>query len=333
MRLLTRSVRRLLDSFASAIVLAALATALVMGAAASAPGAVVFSAEGLSAEKSPVAFRATFAIAGDTLSLLLENVSPVASTRSADLLSSFAFDVVGPGGRRPEPRLVSATGRVVQVVAGGPDTPVVYTPPARAGGRGSILPGCGLSDLAATKPGDETWQFRTLDPRAFPGLAFGIGTVAASHLDPNGFDPAVVGKGAAMTDFAIARGDVEPQGNLRHRTVVRDAARFTWSGFTGFSAADVVPRVMFGAGTGPDTVLIAVPEPATATVALGLIVAAAVALFGRRYGRHSTPRIEMSSSGPFGRHHSSTAVSNPATLSSTGRSREARMQAAMASSP
>jgi hypothetical protein len=333
MRLLTSSMRRCLDSFASAIVLAALAAALVVGAAASAPGAVVFSAEGLSGEKRPVVFRATFALAGDTLSLLLENVSPVASTRSADLLGAFAFDVVGRGGRPPEPKLVSAAGRVVRVVTGGLDEPVVYTPPARAGDRGSILPGCGLSDLAATKPGDETWQFRTLDPRAFPGLAFGIGTVTASELDPNGFDPDVVGRGARMIDFAIARGDVEPQDSLRHRVVVRDAARFTWSGFAGFSEADIVPRVMFGAGTGPDTVMLAVPEPATATVALGLMVAAAVALFGRRYGRHSTPRIEMSSSGPFGRHHCSTAVSNPATLSSSGRARAERMQAAMASSP
>lgn len=332
MRLLTRSVRRLLDSFASAIVLAAVATAVVMGGAASAPGAVVFSAEGLSADKSPVAFRATFAIAGDTLALLLENVSPVASTCPADLLDRLAFDIVARGGRRPEPRLVSATGRVVQVVAGGRDTPVVYTPPAVPGDRGSFLKGCGLSDLAATNPEDGTWQFRTLDPRTFPGLAFAIGTGTAPDPDPYGLDPAVDGKGAVTSDFAIARGDVEPQDSLRHRAVVRDAARFTWSGVAGFSEADIVPRVVFGAGTGPDTVVIAVPESETATVALGLMVAGAVALFSR-YGRHSTPRIEMSSSGPLGRHHSSTAVSNPATLSSSGRPRAERMQAAMASSP
>ena len=51
------------------------------------------------------------------------------------------------------------------------------------------------------------------------------------------------------------------------------------------------------------------------------------------HGRHSTPRIETSSSGPLGWHHASTASSRPFTPASTGAVREAAMQAAIASSP
>jgi len=51
------------------------------------------------------------------------------------------------------------------------------------------------------------------------------------------------------------------------------------------------------------------------------------------YGRHSTPRIETSSSGPFGWHQVSTASSSAFTPASIGADREAAMQAAMASSP
>ena len=51
------------------------------------------------------------------------------------------------------------------------------------------------------------------------------------------------------------------------------------------------------------------------------------------YGRHSRPRIETSSSGPFGWHQASTAASRLVTPASTGAEREAAMQAAIASSP
>ena len=51
------------------------------------------------------------------------------------------------------------------------------------------------------------------------------------------------------------------------------------------------------------------------------------------YGRHSTPRIETSSSGPLGTHHVSTASSRVDTPVSIAAPREAAMHAAMASSP
>jgi hypothetical protein len=226
-------------------------------------GAVVVEAAGTSAAGNPVAFRATLAIWGDELSIDLENVSPVVTREPADVLSSFYFDIVR-GGSRPPLAYASAAGQVVEVRSRGPDLPVIYTPPAKAGGKGTVVSGLGLSDLMATKRGDFTWQFRQLDPGYEPLAGFGLGTVGNSDLDPSNFDPRIVDQ----NDFTIVRGDdLEPKGNLPGRLLVRERARFTFSGVKGWSEADIVPRFTFGLGTAPDSTIVVVSEPVAGAAA------------------------------------------------------------------
>lgn len=227
-----------------------------------AQGAVVVEAAGTSAAGNPVAFRATLSILGDELSIDLENVSPVITRAPADVLASFYFDILRDG-VRPELMYASAAGQAVEVRSQGPDMPVIYTPPAKAGGKGTVVSGLGLSDLMATKRGDFTWQFRQLDPAFEPLAGFGLGTVGNSDLKPSNFDPKIVDQ----NDFAIIRGDdLEPQGNLPGRLLVRELARFTFSGVKGWSETDIGRRFTFGLGTSPDSTLVVVSEPISGAV-------------------------------------------------------------------
>jgi hypothetical protein len=249
-------------SLAAAVAAAACAAGCL---ALPAQGAIVVEAAGTSAAGNPVAFRATLAIWGDELSIDLENVSPVFTREPADVLSSFYFDILRDGAR---PTLVyaAAAGQVVEVRSRGPDVPVIYTPPAVAGGRGTVVSGLGLSDLMATKRGDFTWQFRQFDPAYEPLAGFGLGTVGNSDLDPSNFDPKIVDQ----NDFTIIRGhDLEPKGNLPGRLLVRERARFTFRGAKGWSEADIGQRFTFGLGTSPDsTLVVLVSEPTSGAAAL-----------------------------------------------------------------
>lgn len=251
---------------------------------------LVLSGTGTSAVGNPLAVSAEMTIVGDTLTLVLKNDSPVASTAAADVLSSFYFDIVN-NGNRPTLSLASGAGLVWQVRANAPDLPYNYTPPAIAGGDGDYVEATGsvshsLSDLAATKANDRTWQFRAMDLSLAPFEGFGLGTVGNSLFSPNGFDPAIVGPpGDDQIAFGIYRdlvGDIEPVGKpMQDQFLVRNQATFTFSGVNGFTEADIVPAT-FGFGTGPDST-IAVPEPGTGTLSLAGLTAAAALLGWRRH--------------------------------------------------
>jgi hypothetical protein len=231
---------------------------------------VTFIASGTSAAGNPVQFRADLAIVGGTLTIDLFNTSPVDSTAADDVLSSFYFDIFD-GTSRPTLAYESAAGKVWQVISDALDDPYNYTPPAVAGGTGTYTLATGIpphpphldSDLKATKAGDQTWQFRPMDPLMAPLLGFGIGTVGNSKLPGNGFDPSIVGKGSTMIAFSIYKdGNIVPVGNLRDEFLVQNHARFTFTKVGHFDESHIVPRAVFGLGTGPDSVIAAVPEPA-----------------------------------------------------------------------
>jgi hypothetical protein len=251
-------------SFSKSLAAAVAAAACAAGCLAlPAHGAIVVEAAGTSAAGNPVAFRATLSILGDELAIDLENVSPVFTRAPADVLASFYFDILRDG-VRPELMYASAAGQVVEVRSQDPDVPVIYTPPAKAGGKGTVVSGLGLSDLMATKRGDFTWQFRQLDPAFEPLAGFGLGTVSNSEFTPSNFDPKIVDQ----NDFAIIRGDdLEPQGNLPGRLLVRELARFTFSGVKGWSEADIGRRFTFGLGTSPDSTIVVVSEPVSGAAA------------------------------------------------------------------
>lgn len=261
---------------------------------------LVVSGSGMSAEGNPIAASATFDIVGDTLTLKLANTSPVDTTATADVLSSFYFDIVN-GGVRPAMTYVSATGYVWQVKKNAADVPINYTPPAGAGGSGSYLsalanPPHALSDLMAVKDNDRTWQFRTMDVSLAPFEVFGLGTVGNSGFSPNGFDPAIVGPpGNGQIAFGLSTGsDIQPVGApMQDQYLVRNEATFTFSGLTGFTEADIVPAT-FGFGTGPDST-IAVPEPGTGVMALAGLAASAALLGWRRQAK--TLSIGMAAAG------------------------------------
>ena len=268
-------------SLAAAAITAVLAAGCL---AVTASGGVIIDAEGTSAAGNPVAFRATLSFVADELFLDLENLSPVATSEPADVLASFYFDVVRDEARPPLV-LRSVGGQVYRVLKDKPDEPVIYTPPATAGGKGSVVEGLGCSDLLATKRGDLTWMFRQLDPKQGPFTGFGLGTVGNSDLKPANFDSQIVGTG----DFAIYRGeDLEPRGSLAGRFLARELVRFTFGGARGWSAADLGPRVTFGLGASPDSVLVvSVGEPAAFPAAA---VAAAGVLAGIGRGRRQAAR-------------------------------------------
>jgi hypothetical protein len=230
---------------------------------------VTFIGSGTSAAGNPVQFQADLAIVSGTLTIDLFNTSPVDSTAAADVLSSFYFDIVD-GTSRPTPVYESARGRVWKVISNALDQPYNYTPPASAGGTGTYTLADGIpphpphvdSDLKAVKAGDQTWQFLGMNPLAAPFLGFGIGTVGNSGFPGNGFTPSIVGKGSTMIAFSIYKdGNILPVGNLKNEFLVQNHARFTFSHLGAFNEAHIVPRTVFGLGTGPDSVIVAVPEP------------------------------------------------------------------------
>jgi len=123
-----------------------------------------------------------------------------------------------------------------------------------------------------------------MQPTAAPLLGFGLGTVANAQLQPNGFTEAIVGpSGTSFINFAIYRGDgdISPTGVLNNKYLVRNRARFTFSGAGGFTDADISRHAAFGFGTTPDSILM-VPEPGGPS----LVVATLVLLGGRWRRRH-----------------------------------------------
>lgn len=234
------------------IALAAVAAAATLRADAT----VVIDASGTSATGRAIAVEATLAITGDVLTIDLANVSPVDSREAPDVLSSFYFDIVRAGSR---PALVyaTATGEVFQVKSG-PANDVAVTYHSQTF---TLQPG--VSDLRALVSGDASWQFLSMQPATAPFLGFGLGTVANAALKPNGFTEDIVGpSGTSFINFAIYRGagDISPAGLLANKYLVRNRARFTFTGASGFSEADIAGHAAFGFGTSPDSMLLA-PEP------------------------------------------------------------------------
>lgn len=250
----------------------------------SASATLIVSGSGTSAEGNPLAASAEFTIAGDTLTLRLVNTSPVESKEAADVLSSFYFDVINGDGFRPELAFTDFNQNgYVWLVRKSSDRPYNYTPPSdvdnyewATGGIPHVA-----ADLRAFNNNDRTWQLRAMDPSLPPYEGFGIGTVGNSGFSPNGFDPFIVGAfptpGNQQIAFGIYRdldGDIDPEGQLTDKFLVRNEATFVFSGLTGYTEADIVPAV-FGFGTGPDSTIV-VPEPGTG----GLVVAALAAAGG-----------------------------------------------------
>jgi len=251
---------------------------------------LTFIGSGTSAAGNPVQFQADLSITSGTLTIDLFNTSPVDSTAAADVLSSFYFDIVD-GTSRPSPKYDSAAGKVWKVISNALDEPFNYKPPLAAGGTGTYTFADGVwphpphadSDLKATKAGDQTWQFRSLDPLAAPFLGFGIGTVGNSGFPGNGFTPSIVGNGSTMIAFSIYKnGNVTPVGNLKNEYLVHNHARFTFTNLGPFKESHIVPRVVFGLGTGPDSVIVAVPEPSGLLLAAFAAAAAGIARGTRR---------------------------------------------------
>lgn len=236
---------------AAALAAAASLVALVLPA----PAAVIFDGSGTSALGRPVAFRATLAISGSTLEIVLENRSPVDTVEASDVLASFYFDIRSGTGR-PTLALTSGSGAVWKVQSGTGDVEYRYVPQTFTQVSGS------LSDLVARNNGDASWQFRPLDAAKAPFLGFGIGTVGNTGLAPNGFTPAVVGPpGNGMINFGIYKGgDIDPQGVLDGKYLVKNTATFRFSGVGGLTEAAIGRDVAFGLGTSPDSVIF-LPEP------------------------------------------------------------------------
>ncbi len=226
------------------------------------------SASGLSA-------RATFTTgAGGVLKLLLENTSASPTMAPSELLTSFFFNVLSgtvTGSAAPL-TYKSATGQVYLTDKKNGDIAVTYTPPPPKGGSVSTPPILTPSNLKATNPGDNTWQFRSGMSlvSAQPPLAFGVGTAGNNAFAPNNFSGNIVDG----FDFGIYVGDVTTQ-NLDNTLLVKNAAQFEFGGFEKFTLSQVSPHVVFGFGTNPE-VIIAVPEPTTAWLAaVGLLAALA----------------------------------------------------------
>lgn len=247
-----------------------LVVALVSACGASpAFGAVVIPASGTSALGHPVSFQSTLTITGGTLTIDLENTSLNSTTDTADTLSSFYFDIRS-GTARPTLSYVSGTGFVYLVRSGTTDLDVYYNPLVSPSTQ---FVGGTASNLKAVNDYDGTWQFLPMQSGSNPFLGFGIGTVGNSGLSPNGFTPSIVGPaGNAMINFAIySGGDLEPNGVLNYKYLVKNKATFTFTGVSGYTEADITDAFVFGMGTAPDTTItVSLPEPPYAACMAGL---------------------------------------------------------------
>ncbi len=213
---------------------------------------MIHEISGLSSVGHPVSLRAELTITGDTLTVKLINCSETPSQAPNDLLTSYYFDIIGTNNSRPTLTYVSALGDVYLTDKSNADSEQAS------------------HNVKAVNPGDDSWQFLTMDDAWPPGLGFGIGTAGNNNLTPNNFNGNVVDG----MDYGIYVGDVSTQ-SLANRMLVKNSVTFTFSGLTGFTEADIKPGFMFGLGTAPDSI---VPEP-TPLVLLSL---ASVILLHRR---------------------------------------------------
>lgn len=227
------------------------APTLLLGLSASpAQATVIHSVSGLSSAGVPVAFEAQLSIAGGNLTIVLTNTSPVDSLNPNDVLGSYYFDIVDGFNNRPTLTYTSATGNVFLADKDAADT----LQNANA-------------DLRALAAGDNTWQYRTMDPSLTPFLGFGVGTVGNSNVAPNNFQGNIV----SGIDFSIFKGDISTA-NLDGRLLVKETATFTFSGLTGFIEADIAPLAAFGLGTSPDTFLFTPAPGSLVLLSAGMLI-------------------------------------------------------------
>lgn len=222
---------------------------------------VILIGSGLSSANVPVTFQAALTISGNNLSVQLTNNSPVDSLNPNDVIGSFYFDIVNGSNVRPTLTYTGATG---DVYLGNKDNPDTLQTAA--------------ANLMAVNAGDNTWQFKTMNPALMPFLGFGIGTVGNSSLT-NNFNGNIVGN----IDYSIYKGDVTTS-NLNNRLLVKETATFNFTGVAGFTENDISRNFAFGLGTAPDSFL-TTPEPG----ALCLIAAATCIHTATRRRRRAAP--------------------------------------------
>lgn len=258
---------------------------------------ITFTEAGVSALGTPLLVSArldTAADAGGPNNLLRITLRSFGAPTigKADVLSSFYFNVSDPDtGIRPALTYLSGSGQAYEVLKSGTDAAVSWSPNLVSGtgtwttsGPGTTAP----SNLVARLNSNEGWQFKTLSTPIAAGLDFGIGTVGNSELDlffpdaTEGFTPQVVS--GTLRDSMINLGiyssgtgtDIVPDGGLDGKRLVRTEAVFTFTSdmdLDSLTETWIQGNVVFGFGTGPDTVLL--PEPATpAVAAAGIAVAA-----------------------------------------------------------
>jgi hypothetical protein len=216
---------------------------------APAQATVIHTWSGLSSAGVPVSFEANLTILGNTLTVNLLNNSPVHSQNPNDLLASYYFDIIC-NNVRPTLTYSSAAGDVWLTDKNNPDSLVAAN-----------------ANLKAVIAGDFTWQFKNMNPALAPFLGFGIGTVGNMNLAPNNF----MGNIVDGMDYSIYKGDVTTS-NLHNRRLVKDQAKYVFSGVSGCTEADIVTATAFGLGTAPDSLQYS-PEPATlALLAFGGLV-------------------------------------------------------------
>ena len=217
--------------------------------------AVVFTKSGISGKGVPISFEADMTITGDFLTIILKNTSPVNSLNPDDALSSFYFDILDENDNRPTLTYLSAVGDIYTGNKSNPD----------------VLQAAN-GNIKAVNAGDNSWMFKVMIDTQKPFLGFGIGTAGNANLAPNNFQGSIVDG----INYSIYRNEVTTT-NLDGLLLEKNTATFTFTGLTGFVASDIVPRVVFGLGTAPDSTM-TVPEPAT----IGLLVLIALAFFRKR---------------------------------------------------
>lgn len=229
---------------------AAFALALVAIRAEPARAVVVHKAMGMSSSGVPVTCEAHLMIAGDVLTVVFYNTSPVHTQNPSDLCTSYYFDIYNGANVRPVLVYQSATGDVWRAHRLTTDTLEAID-----------------ADLKAVDLGDRTWQFKNMEPGLAPFQGFGVGTVGNGALAPNNFNGNIVGN----MDYGLYAGDVTTA-NLDGRPLVKDDITFTFTGVMGFTENDIRPNFAIGLGSAPDGFI--VPEPSTLAplLALGLSV-------------------------------------------------------------
>lgn len=263
---------RIRSSFAAA----AVAAVLVLLATHAFGDVFVGPLTGTSADGNPIAVSAQLAVSGTLLTITLNNVSSVNTSKTSDVLSSMYFDIKSMSGTnvfRPTLSYLSGTGTVYQVLKSGPDTLI------------------GGYDLKAVNDGADTWQYRSMNATVAPFLGFGIGTVGNNIYAPsNGFTPAIVGQ----IGFGIYRGNgmnpnIAPaDGNLDGRLLVVNSGTFrfglsgTTAGGGSFTETDISPEFVFGFGTNPDSVIV-VPEPGSLVLVGGCLATLSLAIRRRQW--------------------------------------------------